>query len=166
MRALFVSDAIGPLTSAQAGEVLAGGWAGADVRVLPVGTSAAGFTDAYADLLGVTVEQAMAGELLISTARSAGAAVVHVSGPAFGPGIPYAATSRPIGEAIAAVLHDGVPEQLVVDLGGLGSTTAVPACWRLSVRPLIDRWIWASRAWSGCPGWTCPRCGRPSAAPS
>ena len=107
MRALFASDAIGPLTSAQAGEVLASGWAGADVRVLPVGTSAAGFTDAYADLLGVTVEQAMAGELLISTARSAGVAVVHVSGPAFGPGIPYAATSRPIGEAIAAVLRDG-----------------------------------------------------------
>ncbi len=120
MRALFVSDAIGPLTSAQAGEVLAGGWAGADVRVLPVGTSAAGFTEAYADLLGTTVDQARSGELLISTARSAGVAMVHVSGPAFGRGIPYAATSRPIGEAIAAVLKDGAPEQLVVDLGGLG----------------------------------------------
>ena len=120
MRALFASDAIGPLASAQAGEVLAGGWAGADVRVLPVGTSAAGFTDAYADLLGVTVEQAMAGESVDQHRASAGVAVVHVSGPAFGPGIPYAATSRPIGEAVAGVLRDGRPEQLVVDLGGLG----------------------------------------------
>ena len=120
MRVLFASDAIGPLTSAQAGEVLASGWAGADLRVLPIGASAAGFTDAYADLLGVPVEQAMAGELLISTARSDGVAVVHVSGPAFGPGIPYAATSRPIGEAIATVLHDGGLETLVVDLAGLG----------------------------------------------
>jgi glycerate kinase len=119
MRALFASDAIGPLRSAAAGAVLASGWTGSDVRVLPLGTSAAGFIDAYADLLGVTVEQAMAGEMLITTAHSGDVAVVHVSGPEFGPGIPYAATSWPIGEAIAAVLRDGRPEHLVVDLGGL-----------------------------------------------
>ncbi len=119
MRILVATDTIGAFSSAEAGGLLASGWSGSDVRVLPVGASADGFFDAYAAVLGADVEQAMSGELLISTARSADTAVVHVAGPGFGPGIPYAASSRSIGNAMLSLLTAGRPDRLIVDLGGL-----------------------------------------------
>jgi glycerate kinase len=45
VRVIVLSDAIGALTSGQAGGVLAAGWPGAETTVLPAGAAAAGVGD-------------------------------------------------------------------------------------------------------------------------
>src|SRR3712207_2814468 len=79
VRVLVASDSIGSLSSSQAGRAIGSGWSAADVRVLPVGDSGAGFASAYADLLNADLEAAVDGELLVTTAFSGGTAVAHVS---------------------------------------------------------------------------------------
>ena len=72
------------MTSAQAGAALASGWAGADVRVLPVGDSGRGFLTAYADLLGAEVEIAVEDGYAVTSARADGDVVLQVSAPTAG----------------------------------------------------------------------------------
>lgn len=56
MRVIIATDGIGPLSSARAGEILAGGWQTADrpadVEVVPMGEAGGGFTQAVADSAG------------------------------------------------------------------------------------------------------------------
>ena len=119
VRVLVASDTIGPLTSRQAGEAIGSGWAGADVRVLPVGESGNGFVAAYADLQDAAVEAALDGEYLVTTARTAPEVALEVTGPVLPEALPLQATSRPLGEALARLLDEDRPESLVVDLSGL-----------------------------------------------
>ena len=82
VRVLVASDTIGPLTSRQAGEAIGSGWAGADVRVLPVGDSGGGFLAAYADLLATPIDAAVEGDYLVTTAVTGEVAALQLSGPA------------------------------------------------------------------------------------
>ncbi len=119
MRVLVASDTIGGWSSAAAGAALAAGWRSATVRVLPVGEAGGGFIQALADRLGATVDTSASQDVLVSRARTGDVAIVGAEGPAGGPGIAYAATSRPLGEAIARVLGGVRPQRLFVDLAGL-----------------------------------------------
>jgi glycerate 2-kinase len=119
VRVLVASDTIGGWSSAQAGAALAAGWPSAAVMVLPVGEAGGGFIQAMADQLGTTVATSASDEVLVSSAHAGDRAVVGAEGPAGGDGIPYAATSRPLGEAIAGVLSEARPKRLYVDLAGL-----------------------------------------------
>jgi glycerate kinase len=113
------SDTVGTLTSRQAGEAIASGWAEADVGVLPVGDSGQGFLAAYADLQEAAIEAAMDGDYLVNTARSGAEVALEVTGPVSPDALPLQATSRPLGDALARALHEHRPDSLVVDLSGL-----------------------------------------------
>ncbi|GGL48354.1 hypothetical protein GCM10011575_02740 [Microlunatus endophyticus] len=52
MRVIIATDGIGPLSSAEAGRILAGGWQTTDVQVVPMGEAGSGFTQAVADSVG------------------------------------------------------------------------------------------------------------------
>lgn len=119
MRVLVASDTVGALTSRQAGEAIGSGWAGADVRVLPVGESGRGFLAAYADLLEAPVEAALDGDYLVNTARSGAEVALEVTGPVSPDALLLQATSRPLGEGLARALDEHRPDCVVVDLGGL-----------------------------------------------
>lgn len=110
MRILVATDRIGGLTSAQAGDVLAAGWPGASVTVVPVGTTGSGLVEALADLYG---------------AESVTAIVSLGVGPgpeSLEPELPVAVSTYPLGRAVANVLAAGdTPRQVVVDLTGQGS---------------------------------------------
>ena len=116
MRVLVGSDVIGALSSLAAGQVLAAGWAGGSTAVLPVGEAGAGFVQAAADRFGTElVSEVVEGRLVISAAAG-GVSVLGVPGPGTGTGpIPYEATSRPLGLALAAAVGDR-PRTLLVDL--------------------------------------------------
>lgn len=62
MRVVFVTDRIGSLSSARAGEALATGWSRRrphdQLAVVPVGAAGAGLVEAYADLVGADVDLA------------------------------------------------------------------------------------------------------------
>jgi glycerate 2-kinase len=55
----------------------------------------------------------------VTTAHGPDTAVVQVLGPTHYPGIPYEQSSRPIGDAIRALLTGRAPSQMLVDLAGL-----------------------------------------------
>ena len=118
VRVLVASDTIGPLTSREAGEAIGSGWAGADVRVLPVGESGGGFLAAYADVLATPIDAAVEGDHLVTTAVTGGVAALQLSGPAAAGALPVMASSGPLGAALARLLEDR-PRRLVVDLGGV-----------------------------------------------
>ena len=119
MRVLVASDSVGSLTSSQAGRAIASGWSTADVRVLPVGDSGAGFARAYADLLDAELEVAVDGDIVVATATAGGTTLTQVSGPDDRSGLPLTASSWPLGTVLAAILRDQRPDQLMVDLSGL-----------------------------------------------
>ena len=119
MRVLVASDGMGALTSAQAGAALASGWAGADVRVLPVGDSGRGFLTAYADLIGAEVEIAVDDGYAVTSARADGDAVLQVTAPDGGDELPLTTSSRPLGSALARVLAGPRPARVLLDLSGL-----------------------------------------------
>jgi glycerate kinase len=120
MRILVATDAIGALSSRQAGEVIASGWRpGAEVSVLPVGEAGAGFVAAYAELAGVTISPKRGDGILVTTGTGSNTGLVQVLGSDPGVGIAYQRSSLPIGAAIAALLGKKVPERIVVDLAGL-----------------------------------------------
>lgn len=93
--------------------------------MLPVGEAGAGFVEATADcwqadlqcgvISGLPVEWAVAGRLA--------AVRVVATGPSSDAGqpapIPYAASSAPLGDAMAAVIAESHPTQLLVDLAAL-----------------------------------------------
>ncbi len=118
MRVLVATDRIGVLSSAQAGRALAEGWPGASRAVLPIGEAGAGFVQALADLAGMTVVTAADGDVVVSTALTPGLAVVGIEASNPVEGLPYDASSRPLGEAVARVLAEFRPRQLYVDLAG------------------------------------------------
>jgi glycerate kinase len=120
VRILVATDSLGPLSSRQAGEVIASGWQpAAEVSVLPVGDAGAGFIAAYADLIGVTTSSWTSDGATVTTAQGPDTTVVQVLGANHGPGIPYQQSSRPIGDAIGALLTRRAPVRMLVDLAGL-----------------------------------------------
>jgi glycerate 2-kinase len=120
VRILVATDSIGTLPSRQAGEMIASGWLPAsEVSVLPAGDAGAGFIAAYADLIGVTTSSWVSDGATVTTAQGPDTAVVQVLGPDHGPGIPYEQSSRPIGDAIGALLAGPAPSRMLVDLAGL-----------------------------------------------
>ena len=120
MRMLVATDALGALSSRQAGELIASGWRpSADVSVLPAGEAGGAFVAAYADLAGLTISTELIDGLIVTTGVGSNTGLVQVLGSDQGTGIPFVQTSRPIGEAIAALVGREAPPQLVVDLTGL-----------------------------------------------
>jgi len=121
MRVGVASDTIEGLSSQQAGEALAAGWPQAQVVVIPVGEAGGGFLTALADGAGVDVETTGWGEAVVSRASAPGWAAVQVEGVRSAEPIPYAATSRPLGEALRSLLPQPVegPFRVYVDLAGL-----------------------------------------------
>jgi glycerate 2-kinase len=120
VRIVVGTDSIGALSSRQAGEVIATGWSpAAEVSVLPVGDSGAGFAGAYAERTGLTTSAQVADGVIVTTWHGPETGLVQVRGPKAGHGIPYGQSSRPIGVAIADLLRDRPLRRLVVDLAGL-----------------------------------------------
>ena len=120
MRMLVATDALGALSSRQAGELIASGWRpSADVSVLPAGEAGGAFVAAYADLAGLTISTELIDGLIVTTGVGSNTGLVQVLGSDQGTGIPFVQTSRPIGVAIAALVGREAPPQLVVDLTGL-----------------------------------------------
>ena len=120
MRVLICPDRMGPLSSRQAGRALAAGWPGAETR--SAGEAGDGFVEATADRWGVELRTGVLDGVLLEwaidgdrVALGLGGAGV-VGGPA-GP-IPYAAGSLDLGRAIATMLAEQRPRQLLVDLTG------------------------------------------------
>ena len=72
MRVMVASDTVGSLSSARAGAAIGSGWAGADVRVLPIGEAGEGFVPGYADLIGAEVEADVEHGCLVSLAGTRG----------------------------------------------------------------------------------------------
>ena len=121
MRVLVGSDVIGALSSLAAGRVLAAGWAAESTAVLPVGEAGAGFVQAAADRFGTELVSEVVEDRLVVSAGADGVTVLGLPGPGTGTGpIPYEATSRPLGLALAAALRDprDRPRTLLVDLVG------------------------------------------------
>lgn len=135
MRVLVCCDAIGTLSSLQAGQTMAAAWGGAQTAVVPTGEAGGGFLTATADLLGVEPAVDVIVGRLVSRAETSDTAVVAVPGPGVGSGpIPYDATSRVLGVALAAVLHRHRSRVVLVDLvsddvhdGGAGLLAALGA---------------------------------------
>lgn len=120
MRVVVAADVVGVLSSREAGEALAAGWPRARVSVVPVGAAGAGFLQAAADLWGTRTETFLVGETVVSAAAADGEAAVRVeqaAGP--GPGLPLAASSVPLGAALADLLDRAGPRRVHVDLTGL-----------------------------------------------
>jgi glycerate 2-kinase len=122
VRILVATDSIGAMSSREAGEVIAAGWRpGVAVAVLPIGEAGAGFVAAYADLAGITTSTQVIDGRTVTTGRGSSAAVVRVQGSDQGDqgaAIPYRQSSRPLGEAVAAVVREP-PDRILIDLTGL-----------------------------------------------
>ena len=120
MRILVATDCIGALSSRQAGGVIGSGWLpGADVSVLPIGEAGSGFVAAFADLAGVATSSQVVNGIIVTTGSGPDTGLVQVLGSGRGVGIPYEQSSRPIGEAIAALAGNHGIGRIVVDLAGL-----------------------------------------------
>jgi glycerate kinase len=120
MRILVATDCIGALSSRQAGRVISFGWLpGADVSMLPIGEAGSGFVAAFADLAGVATSSQVINGIIVTTGRGPDTGLVQVLGSGPGVGIPYQQSSRPIGEAIAALAGNHGIGRIVVDLAGL-----------------------------------------------
>lgn len=120
MRIMVATDCIGALSSRQAGGVIGSGWLpGGDVSVLPIGEAGRGFVAAFADLAGVATSSQVVNGIIVTTGSGPETGLVHVLGSSRGVGIPYEQSSRPIGEAIAALAGNQGIARIVVDLAGL-----------------------------------------------
>ena len=130
MQVMVASDTVGSLSSARAGAAIGSGWAGADVRVLPIGESGDGFVPGYADLLGAEVEADVEHGCLVSHAGTAAEVAVQVAGSEVAG---TAAADRHVpsrwARPLARILRERRPERLLVDLAGCRSTTPAPGCW-------------------------------------
>lgn len=116
MRVLVCTDSIGTLSSLAAGRIIAAGWPQAQTAVVPVGEAGAGFVQAAADRHGAEVLAEVVDGRLVTRAVTATFGVVAVPGAGVGDGpIPYEATSRPLGRALAAALTPG-PRTVYCDL--------------------------------------------------
>ncbi len=143
MRVIIATDAIGPLSSAQAGALLAQGWAGAATTVVPMGEAGAGLAQAVADAAGGVADAGVSAGGLTTVVDTPERLVVGVESPTREQplGIDRHASTWSLGvavrEAIAASPYRA-PE-IVVDvaanrahdggaglLGALGATADVP----------------------------------------
>jgi glycerate 2-kinase len=146
MRILIATDSIGSLSSRQAGEVIGSGWPppSAEVWVLPIGDSGAGFATAYADLAGVSTSTRVTDGVIVTTGQGPVIGLIQVLGSHRGVGIPYQESSRAIGEAIAAMVSSEPPYRILVDLAGLwvhdGGAGMLAALGAVGDRPL-DRGV-------------------------
>ena len=142
MRILVATDSIGALSSKQAGEVIAAGWPpSAEVSVVPIGDAGAGFAAAYADLAGLTTSTRLSDGLIVTTGQGPGIGLVQVLGSAGGLGIPSHESSRPSGEALAAMVNcEPRPRRILIDLAGLrvhdGGAGLLAALGAVADRPL------------------------------
>lgn len=119
MRILVVSDAIGALSSAQAGRALAQGWPDADVAVVPAGAAGTGFLQAAADLLGAEPRSAAVEGAVVTSAAGRGRVVLAVESTGRPErGLPLKASSAPVGLALAGLLG-ARPRQVHLDLAGV-----------------------------------------------
>ena len=116
MRVVVATDTIGPLSSLAAGLLLAEGWPSAQTAVVPVAEAGAGFVQAASDAAGAQLVTEVVEDRLVVWAAADGFAVVGVPGPGLDDGpIPYDASSRPLGLALAAALTRR-PRTLYLDL--------------------------------------------------
>ena len=76
-------------------------------------------SDAHADLIGAEVTVEVESGYLVSLAGTAVDALVQVAGTDAATPLPLAATSQPLGIALARILAERRPERLLVDLAGL-----------------------------------------------
>lgn len=119
MRIIVVTDAIGTLSSAEAGRVLAQGWPDADVAVVPAGAAGAGFLQATADLLGAEPRSAAVDGAVVTSAVGQDRVVLAVESTERPErGLPLDASSAPLGVALAGLL-DARPRQVHLDLAGM-----------------------------------------------
>ncbi|HEY5784013.1 MAG TPA: glycerate kinase [Microlunatus sp.] len=121
MRVLICPDRMGALSSAEAGRALAAGWPGAEVR--PIGAAGQGFVEATAAAWGCDLQTAVWNGSPAEWAVRGREAVLRVSGVSGaaveGSPIPYASSSLVLGLAIAIVLTEHRPQQVLVDLAGI-----------------------------------------------
>lgn len=122
MRVLICPDRMGPLSSAVAVRVLAGGWPGATVRT--VGEAGRGFVEATADgwASGVSTTMLDGAVVEVALTHSEDTAVLGITagGPVeTGSPIPYDASSVVLGRAIRSLLSEHRPQRLLVDLTGI-----------------------------------------------
>lgn len=117
MRVLVATDAIGALSSAEAGAAVAAGWAGERVFVLPVGEAGAGFVAAYADRLGVSTRLDTVDGHLVESARHQDLAVLGLPAGERTTD-PLSASSSALGAAVGTALEAGDVRRVVLDLGG------------------------------------------------
>lgn len=150
MRVIIATDQIGPLSSARAGEILAGGWqaddpdhAPSEVEVVPMGEAGAGFTQAVADSVGVEPSGGVSSGGLTTIVDTPERLVIGFEPDTSGPqlGIDREASSAGFGAALRDALAASpyrAPE-IVLDvsanrahdagaglLGALGATADVP----------------------------------------
>ena len=120
MRVLVASDAIGALTSLQAGRVIASGWSSAAaVDVVALGEAGAGFVSAFAEQRGASVEVSAVGASTVTLAEVDGVAALKVSGEHPHGDLPYDSSSRALGEALNQLVAARHPRRVYVDLIGV-----------------------------------------------
>ena len=76
-------------------------------RSCPSGEAGGAFVAAYADLAGLTISTELVDGLIVTSGVGSNTGLVQVLGSDRGTGIPFGQTSRPIGEAIAALVRSG-----------------------------------------------------------
>jgi len=116
VRVLVASDAVGALSSMRAGQIIASGWPGADVLVVPIGEAGAGFVTAFADQLGTRLEVSAARAATITSAEQHGIAVLNVTSESLAASVENRSTF-PLGEALARLLAEVRPGRVYLDLG-------------------------------------------------
>ena len=117
MRVLVCSDAVGGLSSAEAGACLAEGWADRRTAVVPVGEAGAGFVAAAAATWGTVEEPVVVGGRVGVRAVAGDRTAVALPGPGVAEGpVPTAASSFPLGLLVAETLPTS--GALLVDLVG------------------------------------------------
>ena len=120
MRVLVASDAIGALTSLQAGRIIASGWSSAAaVDVIALGEAGAGFVSAFAEQRGASLEVSAVGASTITLAEVDGVAALNVSGEHPRGDLPYDSSSRALGEALNQLVAARHPRRVYVDLIGV-----------------------------------------------
>ena len=119
VRVLVASDAIGALTSLEAGRIIASGWSIATVDVLAVGEAGAGFVRAFAEDRGASVEVSAIGVSTVALAETGGVVALSISGEQPVADLPYNGSSRLLGETLREVLASRRPHRVYLDLVGV-----------------------------------------------
>jgi glycerate 2-kinase len=124
VRVLVASDAIGALTSLEAGRIIASGWSTAAVDVLAIGEAGAGFVRAFAEQRGASVEVFAVGLSTVTVAESGGVAALSISGGQSVADLPFDSSSRTLGEALRLVLGSRRSHRVYLDLVGVAAHDA------------------------------------------